>query len=118
MIWIGRFEKFLKVIVWQPRLALEIMLSYSNMFLVGAVCFLIVIVVTAGSNCDPLGALLLALSAAFGASLSIFIGSFRRYHPATAEDHFPVALDKNGLDHLFTRGFRVAISSSSFMVFD
>jgi hypothetical protein len=52
MVWTGRSEKFLKVIVRLPRLALEITLGSHDMLLIRAIRFL---VIAAGSNCDSLG---------------------------------------------------------------
>jgi hypothetical protein len=46
------------------------------MLLVRVIRFLIIIVIAAGSNCDPLGAPLLSLFAAFGASLRAFADDF------------------------------------------
>jgi hypothetical protein len=58
MVRTGLFKKFLEVLIRLPRLALEVMLSNHDILLVGVVRFLIV-VIAAGSNCDPLGVPLL-----------------------------------------------------------
>jgi hypothetical protein len=61
MVLTARFKKFLEVIVQLPRLALEIALGGHDMLLVGVICFLVVVVVAAGCNCDSLEAPLLPL---------------------------------------------------------
>jgi hypothetical protein len=58
MVRTSLFKKFLEVLIRLPRLALEVMLSNHDILLVGAIRFLIV-VIAAGSNCDPLGVPLL-----------------------------------------------------------
>jgi hypothetical protein len=55
MIWIGHLEKFLEGICRLPCLMLEISLGGSDVFLVGVVYFLVIIIVAAGSNCDRWG---------------------------------------------------------------
>jgi hypothetical protein len=60
MVRIGRFKKFLEVFILLSCLVHEIMLSGHSMLLIGAICFLVVIVVAA-SNCDLLGAPLFPL---------------------------------------------------------
>jgi hypothetical protein len=76
MIWEGHLEKLLEVIGRLPRLALEIALGDSDMFLIGVVRLLaIVIIITSSSNCDLLVMPLLSLLTAIGASLSAFAGS-------------------------------------------
>jgi hypothetical protein len=80
MVWTGRFEKLLEVISGLSHLVLEIMLDSRNVFLVGVVCLLVVIIIAA-SNSDPLGAPLLPLFTALGASLTAFPGGFGR-HPS------------------------------------
>jgi hypothetical protein len=105
MIWIGCFKKFLEVTVRLSHLALEIALGDHDMLLFKAVHFLVVIIIVAGSNCDPLGAPLLPFVAAFGASLSAFDGAFGRCPPppTTTGDGFSIALNKDGPDFFFTR---------------
>jgi hypothetical protein len=46
----------------------------------------------------------LPLFAAFGASLSASASCFRQCPPAATRDRFPITLDKNGPNFLFTRG--------------
>jgi hypothetical protein len=60
MVRTGCLEEFLEAVFWLPRLALEAALSGCDTIIVGAVHFLVIIVV-AGSNCDPLRASLLPL---------------------------------------------------------
>jgi hypothetical protein len=50
MVWVGCFEKFLKVNGWLSRLTLEITLGGHDILLVRVVRFLIIIVVVAGSK--------------------------------------------------------------------
>jgi hypothetical protein len=62
----GRFEKFLKMVFLLPHLGLEIMLGGHDVLLIRVTCFFIV-VVAAGSDCDPPGVTLLPLLAALSA---------------------------------------------------
>jgi hypothetical protein len=118
MVWIGRFEKPLEVISRLPRLMLEIVLDGSDMFLVGAICFLVVIVVAAGSNCDLLGSLLLPLFAALGAFLSAFAGGFGRCPRLLPRTVFSLPWMKMFPTASSLDACQVAVSSSSFVVFD
>jgi hypothetical protein len=72
MVRTSRFEKLLEIVFQLPCLALEIMFSGRDILLVRAVYFL-VIIVAAGSDCDPSGAPLLAVLSAFR---SAFAGGF------------------------------------------
>jgi hypothetical protein len=90
MVRIGCFEKFLKMVFWLPRLALEIVLGGHDILLIGVVCFLVIIVAT-GSDCDPSGVSLLPLLATHNAFLSAFTDGFGRCRPATVGDHLPIA---------------------------
>jgi hypothetical protein len=58
VVWAGRLEKLLDVIGMLSRLGLQIALDGSNVFLIRVVHFLaiVVIIVAASSNYDPLGA--------------------------------------------------------------
>jgi hypothetical protein len=58
----------LEVFVWLSCLAFEIVLGGCDTLLIGAIRFLVVVIV-AGSSCDLLGALLLPLFTIFGAFL-------------------------------------------------
>jgi hypothetical protein len=73
-----------------------------NPLLVRAVCFLIIVIIIAGSNYDLLAVPLLPFFATFGTSLSAFGGSFRPCPLTAADDHFPIALDEDNPNHLFT----------------
>jgi hypothetical protein len=88
MVQTDRFKKFLEVLAQLSRLTLEVMLDGHYILLVGAICFLIV-VVGAGSNYDPLGALLLPLFVVFVAFLSAIAGSFGRCPRLLPETIFP-----------------------------
>jgi hypothetical protein len=44
------------------------------------------------------------LLASFGASLNVFAGDFGWCPPTTAWGRFPIALNEDDPDHLFTRG--------------
>jgi hypothetical protein len=56
----SRFEKFLKMVFWLLRLALEVALNGCDILFFRVVCFLVIVFV-AGSNYGPLGAPLLPL---------------------------------------------------------
>jgi hypothetical protein len=104
-VWAGRHEKILIVIGRLPHLEHEIMLGDSDVFLIGVIRLLaVVIVVVASSNYAPLEALLLPLLTAYGASLSTFVESLGCYPLAIARDRLPITLDEDGPDHVFTRG--------------
>jgi hypothetical protein len=88
-----------------PRLALEVMLSGSDVFLIGVLSLLgIVALIATGGNGDPLGVPLWAPLIAFGTSLYNFPGSLRQCPLGADKGHLPLALDKNGHDCLLTRG--------------
>jgi hypothetical protein len=99
--------KLFKVISGLPCLALEIMLSNGDMFLIGVVSLLVVAFIIAGSDLDSLGSLLwhpLITSSApivtIGASLGALAGRFEWHPLPTARGSFPVTMDKNGPDRL------------------
>jgi hypothetical protein len=50
MIWTGRFEKFLEVIIWLLRLVPEITLDVRDMLLIRVVHFLVVVIVVAAGG--------------------------------------------------------------------
>jgi hypothetical protein len=86
MVLTGCFEKFLKVVLRLPRLALEIMLDGRDVLLIGVVCFLVITVV-ACSDCDALGCHFfpfLLPFAPFLASLVVALGHATRLPPSTA----------------------------------
>jgi hypothetical protein len=105
MIGAGHLEKLLKVINVLPHLALEVALDDGDELLVGIIGLLVVVVlVTDGSDCDSLGSLLRPPIVAFGALLCA-LASCLEWHPSTTTGgRLPIALDKNGLDCLLTRG--------------
>jgi hypothetical protein len=104
-VWVGRHDKILIVIGRLPHLAHEIMLGDSDVFLVGVIRLLaVVIVVIASSNYAPLEAPLLPILTAYGASLSTFAESLGCYPLAIARDRLPITLDEDGPDHVFTKG--------------
>jgi hypothetical protein len=73
VIWVGRLEELFKVIGRLPRLALEVMISSSDVIFIKVTSLLVVVtLIIAGSNDDPLGAPLLPPLIAFGASLRAF----------------------------------------------
>jgi hypothetical protein len=119
MVWICHLEKLLEVIDRLSCLALGIALDGSDVFLVGVIHCLVIVVVVAitGGNDAPLGAPLLHLLAVFGASLSTPISSFGRCPMAATGDRLPIVLDENGLTDSSLEACKVALSSSSFMVF-
>jgi hypothetical protein len=118
MVWAGRLEMLLKVIDRLPRLALEITPSGSDMFFIRVVHLLVVvIIVIACSNYDPLGAPLWSFLTAFSASLSTFAGSLGWCPSAVTKDHLPIALDEDGPDHLCTRGVLGGNVKHSFVFF-
>jgi hypothetical protein len=90
MGWTGRFKKFLEIVFWLSRLALEISLSGHDILLGGVIHFLVIVVVT-GSDCDPSGEPLLPLFAALGSFLGALACGFGRCCPTTVGDHFPIA---------------------------
>jgi hypothetical protein len=50
----GRFEKFLKIVLQLPRLALEVTLGDRDILLVGVINFLAIVII-AGSDCNAPG---------------------------------------------------------------
>jgi hypothetical protein len=87
MVQIGCFEKFLKMVLRLSCLALVVTLGSCDI-LVGVVCFL-VIVVAAGSDCNPPEAPLLPLLAALSTFLSAFDGGFGWCGSVAADGRFP-----------------------------
>jgi hypothetical protein len=104
-IWAGHLAELSKVIGRLPRLELEVMLSGSDVFFIGVLSLLVVVaLITAGGNGDPLGVPLWAPLIAFGASFYAFPGSIGQCPSGADKGHRPLALDKNGLDCLLTIG--------------
>jgi hypothetical protein len=116
VVWTGRFEKFLKMVLRLPRLVLEIMFSGRDILLIGVVSFLVITIVV-GRNGDASGVPLLPLLAALGALPSILDGGFGWCCSSTTSGCFHVAQDEGGPNHLLARGVSVATSSSSLVVF-
>jgi hypothetical protein len=102
MVQIGYFEKFLKVLIRLSCLALDVVLSGSDLLLIGVIRFLVVIV-AAGSSSDPWGCCFCPLFAIFGTFLSVFACGFGRFPTAANRDHFLIALNKDDPDRLFAR---------------
>jgi hypothetical protein len=99
MVQISRFEKFLEMVLRLSYMVLEVMLGSRDKLLIGAVRFLVV-VVAAGSDCDPSGVPLLPLLA----TLSTFAGGFGWRFPGATEDHFPIVQNKDNPNRLLARG--------------
>jgi hypothetical protein len=105
MVRAGHLEELLKVIGGLPSQALEVTLSGSGVFFVGAVGLLvIVIVVAASSNGDPLGALVWPPLMAFGTPLHSFADDLGQCPSAVGRGRLPLVLDENSTDGLLTRG--------------
>jgi hypothetical protein len=93
------------VIGWLLCLALEVTLRSGNELLVRIVGLLVIIaLIVAGSDYDPLGLPLWPPLVAFSAPLCAFAGCLEWCPSTAAEDRPPVALDENGPDCLLTRG--------------
>jgi hypothetical protein len=76
MFWAGHLEKLLQVISRLSCLALEITLSHSDVFLIGVIGLLIVVIfIAASGNCGLLGEPLWPPPTTFGALLSTFVGN-------------------------------------------
>jgi hypothetical protein len=103
MVQTSCFKKLLDVVCQVSLLAFEVTFGSHDTLLVGAVCFLVV-VVEAGSKCDPLGASFLPPFATFGAFSGAMVGGFGRCPTATTRGHFPIALDKDDPNCLLASG--------------
>jgi hypothetical protein len=115
MVWAGRLEKLLEVIDRLPHLAFEITLGGSDVFHVRVVIGLlvVVIVVTASSNYDPLGAPLWPPPNVIGAPLSAFASNLG-WCPRAA---FPLPWTKTAPIASSPEACQVPMSRSSFVVF-
>jgi hypothetical protein len=89
MVQIGSFEKFLKMVLGLPCLALEVTLGGHDVLLTGLVHFFVIAVI-AGSDYDVSWAPLLLLLAALGALLRALGGSFGWCCKAAAGGHFHI----------------------------
>jgi hypothetical protein len=103
MVQTGRLEKFLKMVIQLLRLVLEIVFGGRDILLVRAVCILAVIVAT-GHECHPSWVPLLPLLAALITFLGDFASGFRWCYSAAIEDHFLLTQNKDGPDHILSRG--------------
>jgi hypothetical protein len=104
MVWAGRLKRLLKVISRLSCPTLEIALNYTNMFLIGVISLLVVVIfIIASGNYDPFGVPLWPPPTAFGSPLSAFAGSLGRCPSATNEERLSVALDENDRYCLFFR---------------
>jgi hypothetical protein len=86
MVQIGSFEKFLKMVLGLPCLALEVTLGGHDVLLTGLVHFFVIAVI-AGSDYDVSWAPLLLLLAALLRALG---GSFGWCYKAAADGHFHI----------------------------
>jgi hypothetical protein len=86
----GHFEKFLKMVLQLPHLALEVTLGGCDMLLAGGASFLIITVVT-GRGSAASRALLLPLLATSGAFSSALNDGFGWWRSAVACGRFHVA---------------------------
>jgi hypothetical protein len=100
----GRLEKLLEVIGRLPRLVFEVTLSGGDELLIKIIRLLVIVsLITAGSNRDPLGSPLGPPLISFGAPLCTLAGCLE-WCPSTAiGGQPPVALDENGPDCLLAR---------------
>jgi hypothetical protein len=107
MVGAGHLEKLFEVIDRLSRLALEVLLNSDNELLVGVVdLLLVVILITAGCNHDPLGSPLWPPLVAFVSPLCTFVSRFRRCPSAAALGCHPITLDKNDPDCLLPRAMQ------------
>jgi hypothetical protein len=105
MIWAGLLEEVFKVIGRLLRLTLEVVLSSSDVFFIKVLSLLIIVtLLAAGGNGDPLGVPLWAPLIGFGTSLYLFADGLRQCPSATNRGHLPLALDKNSPNCFLTRG--------------
>jgi hypothetical protein len=105
MVWAGHLDKLLKVVDRLPCLILKVMLSGSNVFLIGVVGLPVTVTLIAASgNCELLGVLIWPPLTTFGAPLCAYDDSLRQCSLATGGDPLPITLDENGSDYLLTGG--------------
>jgi hypothetical protein len=103
MIGIGCLEKLLEVINRLSCRALEIVHGSGDELLIGVTnIFVVVTLITAGSDRNSLGSLLQAPLIAFGASLCTLVGCLGRRRSTTARGHLPAVLNENGPDLLLS----------------
>jgi hypothetical protein len=87
----GLLEESVKVVCQWPCLALDTTPGSHDVLHVRVVHFLIVVIVVAGRDCNPLGALLSPLLVALGALLCALIGNVGWRRSTAARDRFPTA---------------------------
>jgi hypothetical protein len=86
-------------------MAFEIALGSGDVFLIGVISLLVVVIfVAASSNYDPLGARLWPPPTTFGSPFRAFVGSLGRCPSAVDSERLFVALDENSPDYLLCRG--------------
>jgi hypothetical protein len=105
VVWAGRLENLLNVIGRLPQLALEVMLSGNDMFLVRVIDLLAVVAfIIASSNYDSFGAPLWPPLTTLGAPLSALAGNLGRRPSVASWDCLAITLDENGSNYLLTSG--------------
>jgi hypothetical protein len=114
MVQIGHFEKLLQLIFWLPRLALEVTHNGCDILLIRAVRVLIIIVTTSSVS-DPPEVSLLPPLAPFLVPLPLTLNGVARLALGIVS---PLPRIKTTLTTSSPEVCRVAISSSSLVVFD
>jgi hypothetical protein len=99
----GRFEKFLKMILRPPRLALEVTLGSRDILLTRVIGFLIIAVV-AGSDCNASGMPLLPLFTIISTFPNALVGGFGWCCLAAVGGCFQVAQNEGSPNRLLARG--------------
>jgi hypothetical protein len=118
MIWAGHLEELFKVISRLQRLVLEVALSDSDVFFIGVINLLIVVIlIVASSNGNSLGAPLWPPLIAFGASIHAFAGGLGQCPSAIDGGRLPLPSTKKALTASSPESCQVAMSRSSFVVF-
>jgi hypothetical protein len=118
MIWVGSFEKLLKMIHRLPRLAFKITLGSSNELLIGVTGVLIVVTfVVASGNRDSLGPLLWPPLVTSGTTLLTLVSCFGSPPQPLPGAAFPLLCTKMAPTTSSPEVCLVAMSSRSFVVF-
>jgi hypothetical protein len=102
VVWTGHFEKFLKIVLRLPHLALEITFGGCDILLAGVISFIIIAIII-GRNGNVLGVLLLPLLPALGVLSSTLDGGLGWCGSTTVGGRFHVAHDEGGPNHLLMR---------------
>jgi hypothetical protein len=92
------------VACWRPRPALDTVLSDHEVLLVGAVRFLVIIIIVTSRKCNSLRVSLSPLLATLGTLLGTLGGEAGWHHSAATGDHFLAAWDKERPDRLLVGG--------------